>query len=480
MSVFTGKNLNNAQLVWLIFIGSLIPTLYFSATGSPLAAAVPAFVALLVVLNLRTDQLFDLLFWSSFLILFLGNRLIQKYIFSIDALGIKNQLYWGVDMLTFLILFRMLLMNRYKNRVLIFVVVMAIIFGVTSFVNGVSPVRALLAFRSNYIFLPMIFLMVIYDFKLSYYRKYFRLFVILALVNSALSAVSMLHYGIYVSGDGNGGIFGSNGTGIGLLFVAAMATLFLQIYFARRKQSDLVFMLFTIMFIVTGKGFFGFPLMIASVLTLFMLRIKNRDKMRKIFVTAVGTISLIALSSFLIPKEQSERVIQRFTNIDALIAYDQAGGHMGRIGSVAYGFRKVTESLPSALLGYGPGTISYKGATSGIRNTFLETSGTQWVMPSLAYLYEFGFVGVVLFTWLFIYFFGKWRQIRIWPEGLERFYLQNVPSVLMIYYLCIFYTSAFKIYFLVFFLAIQLGFLRQWLDRQPKIEEKLGNGNTAG
>lgn len=480
MSLLTGKSWNNQLLTWLIFIGSLLPMLYFTSTGSPMAAAIPAMVALLVVLNLRTDQVFDLLFWIPFGILFLGNRLIQKYIFSIDALGIKNQLYWGVDLLIVLILFRMLLINRYKNKVLIFIVVVGGALAISTVINGVSPARALLAFRSNYIFIPMIFLIYIYDFKLNYFKKYFRLFVILTLVNSALSAASMMYYGITVSADGNGGIFGSNGTGIGLLFAVSQALLFLQIYFSRRQNMDLVYMLIAIMFIVTGKGFFGFPLLLGSLLLLFLMRVKNRDRLRKIFVVALGTIALFGMATFLIPKEQSERVVKRFTNLDALLAYDRAGGQMGRIGSLVYGYDQVTKSIPHAVFGYGPGTISYRGATTGIQNKFLATAKTQSVMPSLAYLYEFGFLGVFLVIYCFYYFWQRWRQIRIWPKGLERFYLQNIPIILFIYFVCIFYTSAFKIYFLVFFFAMHLSFMRRWLEQQSVIEKHRAECKAEG
>jgi len=110
------------------------------------------------------------------------------------------------------------------------------------------------------------------------------------------------------------------------------------------------------------------------------------------------------------------------TNPD-LGAYDY-----GRIGSVFFGFEKMTEDIAAFFIGHGPGSITYSGYTTGFVNPLAKLQGTSFLLMAL--MYELGIWGPLLLIAVFYSLFIKWKKTNYSFNGLSKYYFDNINVLL--------------------------------------------------
>ncbi len=457
----------------LLFTGFVWVNVGWGFQGNYLAAALPFALCTFLGLRLTIPQLFVTIFWLDFIPRLISHKVFQEQVFSLDKYGVSIYSLWFVDYLILIVCLKLLLMPKYSQKMTKFILVFVGIIGISIVANSLSPVRTILAIRSNYIFIILLFVVYVYEFSDSFYRLFFKRFWQLALISTGFSFLSMLWMGVGVSGDPNGGIFGLKGTGIGIIFAISMAMLFLHYYYITRDRKYLLYSAICIFFTVTAKAYFGFLLLPACLGIFFIQRFDFRVGLTNAIAMSGLFAALLVFAIYVLPEDEVDKVYNRLTSSEEIIKYDASGKTgFGRIGSVIFAVNSIQASPTKLIFGYGPGVITYRGRTTAIRNTFLEKSRIHSIVPALGFIYEFGMLGFGIILYFVYRMSRKVKLIGRVPTALERAYVDNMPILLFIYFVSIFYTDVFQVYFHMLFLGLCLSYVNKTVNRQMQARRK--------
>ncbi len=438
---------------------------------------------------ITVTTLIKTIFWISFTNMFISHAFFKYFVFDLERMGYATYLYWFADVLIYFLVLILITSKQYGKyflNVKLFVLVFSIII-ISSVVNSPSVTYSFLSSRILYKFLLLAYAISIYDFSEKTYGKFFRLFFLLAIVNAVSSITQfMLADKLGFSTQQTGGIFGFHGTGTGAIFSIILSCLCLQMLLIERKKKYLFLAILLAMPLITGYAYGALLIMVGALLvTSFMyLKLFNFKKVAKITIISC----LILLSTFAIAKKiQLEYAFKAyysvFTNWDTFTATvikdHEKGQGFGRIGSVKFGLEQLTKDVPSFLIGKGPGSASYRGYTTGIGNQMLDEYGFRTSSSLMTtFMYEMGVLGLMMPILVFYFLYKKWRKTHI-PKNKNRWfkiYYKNIPALLLVYFIGLFYTAVFMNYFLVIFFAVNMSYINhlckiQNIDKSKKNTE---------
>lgn len=414
---------------------------------------------------LRIPVLINLIFVLSLFFKGIGHAFIQNNIWSISSSPYESLIFWIIDGMAFVLVIKLLTINKYRDKTIVFLIILLSFIIATSVLNSQSLFSVILAFRSNYCFILLIYSISIYEFSDKFYVKYYKLFLVLAIISSLFSLISFMYYGTNSSGDTNGGIFGWHGTGIGVIFAVIQAYVFFQMFVETRKNLYALCSVICLMFIVTGKAYFGIYLFI-GLFVIYIIQIIKQIK--KIFVFLIATtFAIIFFSGIaiqLLSSQEITKVHNRLNSVSSVVNYDYSVGRFGRIGSVLYGVNSIKKSVPTLLFGYGIGSISYRGKYTKISNNTMDSLGLLTTRPSLIFIYELGIVGCFLMILFIVNVLIKWIKIKNVPKDFVYGYIRNIPIILFAFAISIFYTNVFQTYILIVLFSLHISFLRKYIN----------------
>ena len=435
-----------------------------------LLAILLGIISLLFFSTLTPSNIIKTIFWITFLNMFIDTALFRHYIFDLNDAGYATRINWFADALLFMLVFR--LIGARKNRkyftgLNLFTVIFTVII-ISTLINMQSIISSFLSLRVLYTFLLLAYVIYIYDFTENEYESYFKLFFVLAILNSALSIIQFTFMDqLGFTTQMTGGIFGFHGTGTGAIFSVIQSALCIHIFLHKRKMIYLFLAIFVAIPIVTGYAYGGFAFMTIAIIIISFSYIKRFGFKKIITVTIVSCVILYSIFT-IARKVQIEQAFESYYAV--YTDYDAFSGIMlgniyettslGRIGSVIFGYEKMTENPWTFLVGHGPGSASYKGFTTGIEGSLLKKYGLKGIMTLFqGYMYELGIWGPLFLVVIFYSLFKKWKKTQRPYFGMSQYYFNNIIVLLPVYLLSTLYTTTLNNSFMVIFFAINLSYI---------------------
>ena len=167
--------------------------------------------------------------------------------------------------------------------------------------------------------------------------------------------------------------------------------------------------------------------------------------------------------------EQYLPYLKLLTNYDAFYGYvvQRSGSYneaysMGRIGSLIFAVDQLQNNVVNFFIGYGPGSISYQGYFSGISNDIFSLYGLKSLnIMMLGYLYEMGFIGIIILMYIFIKLYNNYKKV---DPPANNVFLQtiheNFPITLILLFLSLFYVTTLKSHFLVIYFSLYFSYIK--------------------
>ena len=426
------------------------------------------------------------IFWATFINMFVDMGVIRHYVFDLHDAGYSTRINWFSDALLFVLVLR--LVGAKKNRKYFFgfnlFTFILFITALSSIIYMESVTYSFLSLRVIYTFILLAYVIYIYDFSEKEYEKYFKLFLSLAVLNSVISILQFAFQDLLdFSNQMAGGIFGYHGTGLSAIFSVIQSSLCIQIFLKRRKTIYLFLSILIAIPIITGYAYGGFVFMIMAITIISFSSIKTFSFI-KIFKSI--TIGLLIFSSifFLAKNIQSKSAFKSyysiFTNtkqLSNLLIKNYAGdtaiyNSLGRVGSVIFAYKSISQNRLSFWLGYGPGSASYRGYTTKNSSSFLDKTGFKGFATLMqAYIYELGIWGLFFLITVFYLIYIKWKKTKNPNYGISRYYFSNIVVLIPVYFLSTIYTHTLANSFMTIFFAINLSYINH-CHRNQKISIK--------
>jgi hypothetical protein len=296
-------------------------------------------------------------------------------------------------------------------------ILLSLVMTLSALLNG-TPLSVAAAGLRYYLKYPILFMaVVILDFPKKQQRLI--LYLILGLLLAQIPIVILQHLSILpgaaVLGSGSedaaGGTIGVNTTGILTVFCVGIAGIMLgQFVFDRPRIRYVILAALLMIAPVVAEGKAAIVLLPATIGLIVILK--------AIYGTAgswwrITFITLVALGlawSVMLTMRTfgiSSTVADTFSSHNAFLAYlTEAGGdwqfaRLGRLGDLSVTMQLLTSSLPSLLLGFGPGTMSGTGLTLGVPAAVAWFAGQGLgEMQITVLLLEVGALGVVAYLLL--------------------------------------------------------------------------------
>jgi hypothetical protein len=314
---------------------------------------------------------------------------------------------------------------------------------------------------------------------LKTYEWFFKLFLVLAVINSVLSIVQFLFMEqLGFTAQMTGGIFGYHGTGTGALFSVVQSALCLQIFMKSKKKVYLLLAFFIAIPIMTGFAYAGFAFLTIAIVVVVFNTFRRLNVLRITAVALTGFLIMYSLVTITIKFQTGSSYQSYFnflgnpklygtviTNPDA--AYSLSS--LNRIYKLYFAIDEVTQDFVSFWVGHGPGSISYSALTLEFKNPLAEIyQGSS--NPLMAYIYELGIWGLFLLITAFYFLYRKWKRTKRPLKGLAQYYYDNISVLLVIFLLGTMYTAVLNNYMLAMFFAVQVSYLNYLYRSQRVIE----------
>jgi hypothetical protein len=427
----------------------------------------------LFIVKSSGGSIIKVIFWLTFLNIFFTHVFFSDFIIDTVGLGISTVVNWFSELILFVLIIRMFLAPKYKNKFLgfnlfTFSVILLIL---STLFNFQSIPLSILSIRVMYIPLLFIYVVYIYQMDMKSYEWFFKMFLILAVVNSTLSIIQFVYREqLGWSTQFTGGIFGYHGTGTGAMFSVVQSSLCLQMFFNKKKKIYLLLAFFISIPIMTGYAYGGFAFLFIALVIISFQSFKKMKATQLSLVIIYCTLIIYGLvsatqyfqstnntaQSYLNIYANSELYYSILTNTDIIQTHES----LGRITKIYFALNEITKDLIHLFMGHGPGSISYNAATLGYTNSFAKAyQGSSH--PLMTYIYELGIWGPFLLFISFYFLYKKWKVTQRPQVGISQYYYDNFIVLIIVFLLGTFYTAVLNNLILVMFFAVQASYLNK-------------------
>jgi hypothetical protein len=436
----------------------------------------------LFIVSQSPTAIIKTIFWLTFINLFISHAFFRFYVFDFYNAGLSTRINWFADALLLVMVLRLISTKKYGKYFLNFNLFSLgfLIIILSSLFNFQSVAFSLLSLRVMYIPLLLAYVVYIYRMDLKTYEWFFKLFLVLAVINSVLSIVQFLFMEqLGFTAQMTGGIFGYHGTGTGSLFSVVQSALCLQIFMKSKKKVYLLLAFFIAIPIMTGFAYAGFAFLTIAIVVVVFNTFRRLNVLRITAVALTGFLIMYSLVTITIKFQTGSSYQSYFnflgnpklygtviTNPDA--AYSLSS--LKRIYKLYFAIDEVTQDFVSFWVGHGPGSISYSALTLEFKNPLAEIyQGSS--NPLMAYIYELGIWGPFFLITAFFLLYRKWKRTkRPVVEGLAQYYYDNINVLLVVYLLGTSYTLTLNNPILGMFFAVQVSYLNYLYRSQRVIE----------
>ena len=400
----------------------------------------------LFIINSSGKNIIKVIFWLTFLNIFFTHAFFKDFIIDTTGLGISTVANWFSELILFVLALRMFLSPKYKNKFLgfnlfTFSVILLIL---STLFNFQSIPLSILSLRVMYIPLLFIYIVYVYQMDMKSFDWFFKLFLILAMFNSALSIIQFIfREQLGWSTQFTSGIFGYHGTGTGAMFSVVQSSLCLQIYLNKKKKIYLILAFFISIPIMTGYAYGGFAFLFIALVIIAFQSFKKMKATQLSSVIIYGALIIYGLVSATRYFQSTNNTAQSYLNIYAnwelyysiLTNTDIVQSHesLGRISKIYFALYEIKKDIVHLLVGYGPGSISYNAATLGYTNSFAKSyQGSSH--PLMTYIYELGIWGPFMLFISFFFLYKKWKVTQRPNVGISQYYYDNFIVLIIVFY----------------------------------------------
>ena len=429
-------------------------------------------LTLFLIIKSSGNIIIKAIFWLTFLNIFITHAFFRDFIIDTIGLGLSTRVNWFAELILYVLVVRIFLASKYKNmfiglNLFTFSVIILII---STLFNFKSIPLSILSLRVMYVPLLLVYVVYIYQMDIKSYEWFFKLFIILAVINSALSIIQFVYREqLGWSTQFTSGIFGFHGTGVGAIFSVVQSTLCFQIFLNNKNKIYLFLAFFTSIPIMTGYAFGGFAFLFIAIVVVLLKSLRKLHFKKLSIVILTGLLLIYGLveitkysqdvsgyQSYFSLFAKPELYLSIFTNSDIV----QTHPSLSRISNLYFAINEITTDVIYFFVGYGPGAISYNAYTLGYHNPLVEIyRGTG--LPLMTYIYELGIWGPFL---LFISFFFLYKKLKVTQrpsKGISQYYYDNFIVLLIVYLLGTLYTAVLNNFILVMFFAVQASYINK-------------------
>ncbi|MDZ7399407.1 MAG: hypothetical protein ONB37_04490 [candidate division KSB1 bacterium] len=384
----------------------------------------------------------------GFLII-LATLFIFNWLFGVLRV-IPKEITWLPDVILIILTAKVAFLQagekRFKGTPIDMAILAIILLGIISAMyNTVSPFTVILGFRNFFKYVLMFYILRNIEPNEKFYRLFFWLLFIFALIQIPVTIMQALYYGNIGEdiADNVSGTLGWRTTGAMAVFMGFFASMLAGLYVQQRKLVFLFLGALSFIPVILGSGLFGFyiipPATLISLIFGYPKTLKNLFKL----ISLIGIMSVLIWTGInfhdhfyqgkLAETIRSPKKFYRFN-----LNYRKEGT-FGRFQAVKVANDLLSQHLPHLMIGFGPGNASdsffsqYKGR---LEKQFQgrKISGVQLSVILL----EFGYIGLALFLYLFyrllkinsIFYKATqsdfWKSISIGYNGMVFCYIAAV------------------------------------------------------
>jgi len=336
---------------------------------------------------------------------------------------------------------------------------------ISTLINSQNIVTTIIGFRFDLKYVLMFFVIINLNPDERFFKRMIFTLIVLLLIQIPVALVKLTIYGQGEWAIGTYGVhIGTYSTILPLVAISIFLGFF--VHEKPRLRYIIVLLLFFVFSIIGGKRAFVF---LAVLLYLFLFWQSGKKNFAKLSILApvvmVGVLACIYFIPSLNPALKNPRHLMDFS-VSYSTAYSvETGKSIGRASTLVEAYKVSTENPVNFLLGFGPGSMaeSYIKEFEGKRRNELPMwyGLSQWIKMSL----EYGWVGALLFLWLFIPLFRANR--RFFSSTTDRYWKAisfGFNGILFTYLMGFFYAVVFRLdlsAFIFWFFAATIYCLRE-------------------
>jgi len=316
----------------------------------------------------------------------------------------------------------------------------------SALINSQHIVTTIIGFRFDLKYILMFFLLVNLDLDEQFFKRIIYIVIILLLIQVPVAVVKLQLYG---QGEWAIGTYAGHGGIYSTMLPLIAISIFLGLFLYEKHRWGYVFfsLLFILFSIVGGKRAFVF-----FGLLLFLFLFWQAGKKNLVRLLAIAPLFLVALGAcvYFIPTLKPAFKDPKHI-VDYTVAYSTAhsretGKAIGRTSAMMTAYSIAKENPVNLLFGFGPGSLApsyFKEFEGNLLNIIPIRYGfSQWVTMSL----EYGWVGVLLFLWLFIPLFRvNQKFFHVTNDNYWKAISFGFKGILFTYLMGFFYSVIFRL-----------------------------------
>ena len=329
-----------------------------------------------------------------------------------------------------------------KNPINIPILLFILLGLISTFINSQSIGTAIVGFRFDLKYVLMFFLVVNLNPDEQFFKRMIRILIILLLIQVPVSLVKLKIYG---QGESAIGTYAGYGGVPSTMLPLIAISIFLGFFLFEKPRLQYIFasLSFVLFSIIGGKRAFAFFLFL---LLLFLLWQSGKKNLIKLSFVApffiVGVLACVYFIPTLNPAFKNPHYL-----LDYIISYEtsrtETGKAGGRTAAIITAYNVAKENPSHFLLGYGPGCLAQSYFISFESSLVFPFAygQSQWVTMSL----EYGWVGTLLFLWLFIPLFKvNHRFFQVMNDKYWKAISFGFKGILFTYLMGFFYAVVFR------------------------------------
>ncbi|MDZ7318053.1 MAG: hypothetical protein ONB11_02800 [candidate division KSB1 bacterium] len=345
---------------------------------------------------------------------------ILQWLFGVFR-AIPKEITWLPDVIIMILTAKFFYLQADRHRLITSpidkVIAAILLLGLLSAIyNNVSPITVLFGYRKFFKYTLLFYILRHIESDDKFYRFFFYIIFILLLAQIPVTIAQAIVYGTIGKdvADNVSGTLGWKATGAMALLMNFAISMMIGFYTqTHRLRFVAVALLFTVP-IILGSGQYGLIMLPLTAITCWLLgheiNLKNLVKVPLL----VSVIIMLVIPAINYHDYRYHGNLLKFlsspSEIYSLNIQTRKEGTFGRFQVIDVAHRVLSENPAQLLIGFGPGNASESYFHDYSGKLEKEFRGMKiWGIQYTAIILEYGFLGLLLFLWLF---FKLWRLNR--------------------------------------------------------------------
>ena len=403
------QTIHLSQVLLMFILGVMTGLIYMTLT--PIWWLV--FLGIAIMIAVFTNN-------QTGVLIILATLFIFHWLFGVFKI-IPKEITWLPDVIILVMASKFLYLRankrQWQSTPIDYVILAIIVLGLLSAIyNSVSLVTIMFGFRKFFKFTLMFLILRNIEHDAKFYRFFLISLFVLALLQIPVTIVQAIIFGTVGRdvADKVSGTLGWKATGAMALFMCFVMSMMMGFYTQTKKYIYLLLCVAFIIPIILGSGQFGF--FIAPIAVVICWLLGNRISLISL---ARLPLFIIIMAMFIIPginyhdsryQGNLSKFITSPSEVYSLNIQTRKEGTFGRFEVIDVAHQLLFENLPQLLIGFGPGNASESYFSDYSGQLEKKYPGLKiWGVQYTATILEYGFLGLLLFLFMF---YRLWRANR--------------------------------------------------------------------